>query len=103
MQSQDVEIKDTDIFNLPEHIVYRQEDNGAFLFNTQNNNLKAVNETGRDIIELTNGEKTLTGIIDEMTSVYEDVARVRLEEDVRKFFKELTQYGFIEKKATSHE
>lgn len=103
MESNTIEIKETDIFCLPNQIVYRKEDNGAFLFNTQNNNLKAVNETGRDIIELLGDDKSITRIIDEMTDIYEDVARIRLEEDVRKFFTELTQYGFIEKKATVNE
>lgn len=95
MNTENIEIKKNNIFVLPETIVLREEDNGAFLFDTGTNMLKAVNETGRDIIKLMEGKKSFEEILDSLADEYEDVAKVTIEKDMKAFFTELLKLKLV--------
>ncbi len=97
-ENTDMIIKEEDTFILPEHVVLREEDNGAFLFNTITNALKAVNETGRDIIQSLLKGSAFHAMIDQLMDTFEDVARIRVEDDAKKFIAQLTDQGYIIKK-----
>jgi len=93
----DKEIFADDSFFLPEHILFREEENGAFLFNVNYNLLKAVNETGKDIIKFIQEKKSFSRIVESMSIEYEDVADVRLEEDVKRFIYQLMEQNYLVK------
>ncbi len=89
-----IEIKNETKFYFPENIVYREEDNGAFLFDANTNNLKAVNESGKDILDNII-DITFENLINKLLEMYEGVSKEQLETDVKNFLTELISFGFL--------
>ena len=77
------------------NIVYREEDDGAFLFNPDTGNLKYMNRSGRETFLLLSDQQDLNQVINYMIELFPDVNRRRIEKDMKSFIKELEENGFL--------
>ena len=71
-------------FEKNENIVYREEDDGAFLFDPDTGNLKYLNRPGRETFLLLSDQRAINQVIDHMLGLYPDVARHRIQNDIEK-------------------
>jgi hypothetical protein len=76
-------------------LVFREEDEGAFVFDPVNDDLRCLNETGARIFELLDGKNTIDGIVKKMKSHYPDISEVALEKDVHSFVEDLRRRGIL--------
>ena len=82
-------------FGKNKNIVYREEDDGAFLFNPDTGNLKYMNRTGREIFLLLNEQKNLNQVIKNILGLFSDIDRRQIEEDLKNFVMELEENDFL--------
>ena len=85
----------TQKFEKNKKIVYREENDGAFLFNPETGNLKYMNRSGRETFLLLTQQQDLSQVINHMSGLFPDVKRRRIEEDLETFLKELEENGFL--------
>jgi len=81
-------------FAINDAIVYREEDDGAFLFDPDSGNLKYMNPTGREIFLMLK-EKEVAQVIAHIKGEYPDVDPEQVQEDVKTFLDELKENGFV--------
>lgn len=84
-----------DRFKKSQNIVYKEEDDGAFLFNSEDGNLKFMNHTAKAAFLLLEAGKDVSEIVNEMTGVYPEIDANRIQEDVESLLKELQGHGFV--------
>jgi hypothetical protein len=82
-------------FERNKNIVYREEDDGAFLFNPETGNLKYMNRSGRETFLLLTEKQDLSQVINHMLGLFPDVNSRRIEKDLESFLKELEENGFL--------
>ena len=85
----------TQKFEKNKDIVYREEDDGAFLFNPDTGNLKYMNRSGRETFLLLSDQHDLNQVITYMLGLFPDVNSRRIEKDLETFLKELEENGFL--------
>lgn len=68
--------------------VFRQEEDGALLFDPDNDSLRLLNETGAFIFENADGSRTVGQLIDALAKEFGE-AREKVAEEAGEFFKEL--------------
>lgn len=85
----------TQKFKRNKNIVYREEDDGAFLFNPETGNLKYMNRSGRKAFLLLTGQQDLNQVVNHMLGLYPDANRRLIEKDMETFLKELEENGFL--------
>ena len=78
-------------------MVFRKEEDGAFLFDPHTGNLKYLNATGVNIYELCDGRKTVGDIITLLMELYPDVAVEKIAADTGLFFEGLAAMQFMTK------
>jgi hypothetical protein len=78
-----------------EEIVYREEADGAFLFDPDTGNLRYMNRSGRETFLMLKGDKDTKQVIDSMLELYPDVEPVQMQNDVEDFLKNLEESHFI--------
>lgn len=76
-------------------IVYKEEDDGAFLFDPATGNLKYMNRSGKETFLLLSDQNDFNQVINYMLGLFPDVNRRRLEKDLETFLKELEENGFL--------
>ncbi len=76
-------------------IVFREEDGGAFLFNSNNCSLKGINDTGKLIWGLCDGTRTREEICSDLAKQFLLEDTEQLEKDVREFIEELNNIGYV--------
>ena len=85
----------TQIYQKDEQLVYREEEDGAFLFNPDTGNLKYMNLTGREIYLSLGDQCDVNRLINHLLELFPEVERRRIEKDAEDFLKELEENGFI--------
>ena len=78
-----------------EEIVYREEDDGAFLFDPDSGDLRYLNQSGKETFLLLGEEKGVSSVIRRMTELYPNVDPQKIESDVKEFVKDLEENRFI--------
>lgn len=78
-----------------EGIVFREEDDGAFLFDPDSGDLKYLNQSGKETFLLLGEGQGLSNVILRMIKLYPDVEPKRIEADVRDFVRDLEENRFI--------
>lgn len=91
-------LSEREILFANEHNVYREEEEGAFLFDPDDGKLKFLNGTGREVYNLCDGNRTIGEIIDLVASFYEEVPKERIVEDTMAFFRTLLTMKFLLRK-----
>jgi hypothetical protein len=87
---------ETKAFTLNSDIVFREEDEGSFLFNPHTNAVHCTNKVGASICRLCNGKNDLDAICQFLCNEYDvDVDQDQLKRDVRDFLKKLIDLNLL--------
>ncbi len=78
-----------------EQIVFREEGEGAFLFDPVNGNLKYLNRSAKEIYLMIDGSKEPAHLLGGVTSIYPDSDRDEIEKDLDAFLNDLADNRFI--------
>ena len=76
-------------------IVYREEEDGAFLFDPETGNLKYMNHSAKETFLMLNGQKDVSRLIQYLLVLYTDVDVKKIQNDVEIFLKQLKENKFI--------
>jgi hypothetical protein len=76
-------------------IVYREEDDGAFLFDPETGALRYMNRSGRETFLMLKGDKDIKQVVDNMLELYPEVEPPRIQGDVEDFLEDLEEIHFI--------
>ncbi len=76
-------------------IVYREEEDGAFLFDPETGNLKYMNHSAKEAFLMLNGQKDVSRLIQYLLGLYTDVDVKKIQNDVEIFLKQLKENRFI--------
>jgi len=82
-------------FRANSSIMFREEEDGAFLFDPETGNLKYANRSARDAFLLLDGQMDISQVIDHLVGLYPDVDRKQIQTDVESFLRELVENRFI--------
>ena len=82
-------------FKPNEHIVYREEEDGAFLFDPKTGNLKYMNRSAKEIYLMLNGHTDTDKVIQNLDDLYPDAGMKQIREDVEILMQQLEENGFI--------
>lgn len=82
-------------FRPNDHIVYREEEDGAFLFDPETGNLKYMNRSAKKIYLMLNGQNDTDRIIGNLQDLYPDAGTKQIREDVEILMQQLEENGFI--------
>ncbi len=83
------------LFTINKEIVYREEDDGAFLFDPDSGNLKYMNPTGKETFLILKKKGDVGQAIGHIHGHYPDVDQEQARKDVEAFFEQLKENGFI--------
>jgi hypothetical protein len=83
------------IFKRNHQIVYREEDEGAFLFDPDTGELRYMNQSGRETFLMLTGDKDINQVIRHMLYLYPDADPSQIKHDVGMFLKDLEDSHFI--------
>jgi len=78
-----------------ENIVFREEEEGAFLFDPESGNLKYMNRSGRETYLMLNGRNEVSRVVHHLTELYPDAESRQLKQDVEAFILALESEGFV--------
>ena len=78
-----------------EQIVFREEGEGAFLFDPVTGNLKYLNQSAREIYLMIDGSKEPADLVGGFADIYPDPDRDKIAKDLEAFLKDLTDNRFI--------
>ena len=84
-----------DIFRIRKGIVFREEDDGAFLFDPNNGRICYLNEVGIAIWKMCDNHTTEKAIIRKLYSEYGDVSEEKISEDCSRFIDNLKRYDLL--------
>lgn len=76
-------------------VVFREEEDEAFLFDPDTGDIKTLNPVGIFIWKSCDGSYTKGDIVNKITENFDTESRDVVEKDLNSFLKELTQLGFI--------
>jgi len=85
----------TKIFMQNNKIVYREEDDGAFLFDPDTGDLRYMNRSGRETFSVLKGDKDIKQVVHYMLELYPEVEPTQMQSDVEDFLKGLEEIHFI--------
>ena len=76
-------------------MVFREEDDGAFLFDPDSGDLRYINQSGKETFLMLGEDHDVDTVIDQMIKLYPDVEPTRIEADVKDFVNDLEENRFI--------
>ncbi len=76
-------------------IVYREEDDGAFLFNPDTGDLRYMNRSGRETYLMLKGDEDIKQVVHGMLDLYPEIEPSQMQSDVEDFLKSLEENHFI--------
>ncbi len=76
-------------------IIYREEEDGAFLFDPQIGNLKYMNRSAKEAFLILNGQNDVSQVIHHLIGQYPEVDTNQIRKDVGSFLRDLEENGFI--------
>ena len=82
-------------FQQNEDTVFREEDDGAFLFDPDSGELRYVNQSGKETFLMLGEDHDVNTVIEQMIKLYPDVEPERIEADVKDFVEDLEENRFI--------
>jgi len=78
-------------------IIFRKEENGAYLYDPDSGNLKYINRVGTSLYELCDGLHPMEGMIARIAGEYQSVPMDQVEKDVDHFLADLLQMDFVKR------
>lgn len=85
----------TQCYKINKEIVYREEDDGAFLFDPDSGNLKYMNPTGKETFLILKEKGDVGQVIGHIHGEYPDVDQEQVRKDVEIFLEQLKENEFI--------
>jgi hypothetical protein len=85
----------TQRFRVNNGIIFREEDDGAFLFDPETGSLKYMNRSAKHAFSMLNGQNDISQVIDHVAGTYPDVDRKQIQKDIESFLLELIESRFI--------
>ena len=82
-------------FRPNDHIIYREEEAGAFLFDPETGNLKYMNRSAKKIYLMLNGQNDTDRVIHNLQELYPDAGTKQIRKDVEILMQQLEENGFI--------
>lgn len=82
-------------FNINKAVVYREEEEGAFLFDPETGNLKYMNSCGKELFLMLKDQSNLGQAMAYLTAKFPDIKRQQIEDDAETFIGQLEENGFI--------
>jgi hypothetical protein len=82
-------------FRQNEGIVFREEDDGAFLFDPDTGDLRYLNQSGKETFLMLGEDHDVNKVIHGMIELYPNAEPARIEADVKDFVKDLEENRFI--------
>jgi len=82
-------------------IVFREEEEGAFLFNPETGELKCLNSIGSVIWSLCDGKTNSDQLEKSISEQYPVISRQRIHEDLTTFLLELLDIGYLKYSPTN--
>jgi hypothetical protein len=79
--------------------IFREEEDGAFLFDPETGNLKFIN----NIYQLCDGRMTVGDITSLVIENYRDISSKQIEDDIKVFLKNLVEMEFLKREETGHD
>ncbi len=76
-------------------IVYREEEDGAFLFDPETGNLKYMNQSAKKAFLMLNGQNDVNQLVQSIVDLYPDTHIKQIRNDVGTFLEQLEVNGFI--------
>jgi hypothetical protein len=76
------------------NIVFREEDDGAFLFDPDTGNLKYLNKSAKETFLMLDGQNDLNQVANRLLELYPDTNAKQIINDVESFLKELIENRF---------
>ena len=76
-------------------IVFREEDDGAFLFDPIKDNLRCINETGAFVFRELDGKNSIDDIVKKLKSAHPEIKEEEIKKDVISFINDLKIRGFL--------
>ena len=70
-------------------IVYREEEDGAFLFDPETGNLKYMNHSAKEAFLMLNGQKDVSRLIQSLVDLYPDADIKQIRNDMGTFLEQL--------------
>jgi hypothetical protein len=78
-----------------DNIVFREEDDGAFLFDPDTGNLKYLNRSAKETFLMIDGRNDLAQITNHLLELYPDANSQQIHNDLEQFLEDLQHNGFI--------
>lgn len=85
----------SDMPKVKEDIVFREEDDGAFLFDPITDNLRCINETGALVFRELDGKNSFEDIVKKLKSAHPEIDEDEIRKDVISFIDDLKARGFL--------
>lgn len=82
-------------FKQNEDIVYREEDDGAFLFDPDSGELRYMNRSGRETYLMLNGDNDINQVVHNIHELYPEMDPTQIQKDIEDFLKNLEENHFI--------
>lgn len=82
-------------YRINKRIVFREEGDGAFLFDPVDGNLKYLNHSGKEIYQTLKRSQDTASLITSLQKTYPDADRDRLEADVMLFIDRMVEHNFV--------
>jgi len=76
-------------------IIYREETDGAFLFDPRDGNLKYMNRIGKEIFLLLSDDSELNRLVEALRKRYPEASEKQIQTDVETFLEQLLENGFV--------
>jgi len=83
------------VFKQNDKIVYREEEDGAFLFDPDTGDLRYMNLSGRETFSQLNGDRDIDKIVRTMMALYPEIEPSQVQQDVENFLRDLLESHFI--------
>ncbi len=77
------------------HVIFRKEEDGAYLYDPDSENIQYLNRIGASLYELCDGLHPVEEMITRIADEYRDVPIDRIEKDVRSFLAELSKANYV--------
>ena len=78
-----------------DNIVFREEGEGAFLFDSANGNLKYLNRSAKEIYLMLDKYGDFDHLADRVAGIYPDSDPEEIEKDLNTFFNDMVDNGFL--------
>ncbi len=96
-------LKDIELLSRNTDCIFREEEDGAFLFDPESGNLKFINSMGVNIYQLCDGKMTVGDITSLVSENYKDISSKKIEDDIKVFLQELVKMEFLKREETGHD